>query len=299
MTMNITSHGINSETLLKKVRNDIFHHSFAAIRFTLIELLIVIAIIAILMTMLLPALRRAKLIAQDAVCKGNLKQLYLAWSVYGSDFDDRMPDYDTVGNNRNYYNSGVLEDWGRHSSRKVMNYYLTEYCQIRTYWYVNCYVPKDPGAIVFCPFRENPLWAKKYYRMAGYTFYNIGIYDDSKGVGAPRYSKMAGSYQDTKYAFITDCAGATGGQLCHLASTVLGNTIFSDGQVIDLVKSEIDQYGGNLRGVRQRPDWGLVDTFWFYVDDVDVRCETTGTVSPPRWPGDPSGHRKRIFGYSN
>jgi prepilin-type processing-associated H-X9-DG protein/prepilin-type N-terminal cleavage/methylation domain-containing protein len=56
-------------------------------RFTLIELLIVIAIIGILASMLLPALNKAREVAKSIVCGNNLKSLGLCAFNYADDHD--------------------------------------------------------------------------------------------------------------------------------------------------------------------------------------------------------------------
>lgn len=59
--------------------------------FTLIELLIVIAIIGILASMLLPALKSARDNAKGLACLNNLKQLGNANLMYVNDCDDALP----------------------------------------------------------------------------------------------------------------------------------------------------------------------------------------------------------------
>lgn len=59
--------------------------------FTLLELLITIAVIAILAGLLLPALHRAKEKAQAAECLNHLKQLGVCVSFYSSDYSGFFP----------------------------------------------------------------------------------------------------------------------------------------------------------------------------------------------------------------
>ena len=65
--------------------------------FTLIELLVVISIIALLLSILLPALKVAKDKAKDIVCLNNLKQMGIAFKMYAQENNDLVPrgnDYD-------------------------------------------------------------------------------------------------------------------------------------------------------------------------------------------------------------
>ena len=60
--------------------------------FTLIELLVVIAIIAVLLAIIVPALRYARAQALDAECKSNLRQLAVILRTYMADSDGLFPD---------------------------------------------------------------------------------------------------------------------------------------------------------------------------------------------------------------
>ncbi|MCA9280096.1 MAG: DUF1559 domain-containing protein [Phycisphaeraceae bacterium] len=60
--------------------------------FTLVELLVSIAIIALLMGLLVPTLAHARDAARSAKCMSNQRQLMLGWHAYANDYHDRaMP----------------------------------------------------------------------------------------------------------------------------------------------------------------------------------------------------------------
>ena len=61
--------------------------------FTLIELLVVIAIIALLMSILMPSLQKVRKQAKHVVCRSNLKQWGLVWTMYLQDNNGKFPDY--------------------------------------------------------------------------------------------------------------------------------------------------------------------------------------------------------------
>src|SRR5678815_4746 len=81
--------------------------------FTLVELLIMVAIIGILAALLLPTLGKSKEQAHRTVCAGNLKQLSVAWLLYAEDNTDLLVNNhgvsETLARRQNWANN--VQDW--------------------------------------------------------------------------------------------------------------------------------------------------------------------------------------------
>ncbi|MDD4816612.1 MAG: prepilin-type N-terminal cleavage/methylation domain-containing protein [Victivallaceae bacterium] len=80
-------------------------------RFTLVELLVVIGIIGILSAMLMPALGRAKMVAQSTDCKSNIRQLVAGNLLYADTFHGYLAPYasDMMGANKHRWH-GTSEE---------------------------------------------------------------------------------------------------------------------------------------------------------------------------------------------
>lgn len=70
-------------------------------KFTLLELVVIIAIIGILMTLLLPSLQNSKDAAATAVCLSNEKQVYATAQVYAANNGSKLPALNGNDNNGN------------------------------------------------------------------------------------------------------------------------------------------------------------------------------------------------------
>ena len=108
--------------------------------FTLIELLVVISIIALLVSLLLPAISRARESAQHVICLSNQKHLALATLAYLENNDGVAPPGGTnnqswcdilmpwVGNNENAFNCPI-----RIFPKNALNYHVS-YCPNGHQW---------------------------------------------------------------------------------------------------------------------------------------------------------------------
>ena len=80
-----------------------------ATAFTLVELLVVIGIIAILIGILLPTLRKAHMAAQRAQCQSNVRQLFIGVSLYCDNNHDWYPTVAFWANGAGYVQ--YPDDW--------------------------------------------------------------------------------------------------------------------------------------------------------------------------------------------
>jgi len=124
--------------------------------FTLIELLVVISIIAVLIALLLPALRQARAVASDVACRSNLRQVGVAGYTYLSDSNGIPP-----------HNGGDLNG----TNQQQKGYYQYSGPDSKWYTQLNDYlgtaiepIAREPtsGTALHCPqFQANgvELWA--------------------------------------------------------------------------------------------------------------------------------------------
>ncbi len=132
--------------------------------FTLIELLVVIAIIALLLAIIMPALKAVKKQAQAVICKSNLKQWSLCYSLYAQDNDHFFPPF----------NGGTLDTTYMESLRA----YYDNLDKIRTCPSATKVFTGNPTTLQPLSFFGNTLGAWRIDPSAGW------LADDDWGIGS-------------------------------------------------------------------------------------------------------------------
>ena len=133
--------------------------------FTLVELLVVIGIIAILASLLLPALGKAREKAKQISCTGNLKQLSTVCLLYSTDFSGWMP--------KNYTDDSLGASYDGFNWPRIL--------------YINGYITKNIG-ILACPKATEYTYALKFEESPQLDYaWNYTTYGMNENYNAPLY----------------------------------------------------------------------------------------------------------------
>lgn len=161
-------------------------------KFTLLELLIVIAVIMILTGVLLPALVKARERGRRAACMGSLKQLCTATMVYVSDHDEAL--FLAVTNNYNLI-GGFVES--SEKTRGSLPFFFSKY--LGGGLLSNGNISRQPKGFI-CPSSERK--DRNYYR-SSYAYYLGSAIDYKMTLSlVMRYHKVALSkHRGTGYGY--------------------------------------------------------------------------------------------------
>ena len=237
--------------------------------FTLIEILVVIAVMAILAAILFPVFSRAREAGRRTGCASNLHQIGLAVTQYKNDNGNSMPFW-------NYTATGYT-----HSDSASNVYTTNNYTWIDAIW---SYAKN--GQIFTCPsypnagkkFDQNsPSWTDVNSTASSYLFQQIGLnyWDNGALVNGAAYVTLTNP-AETIYACgdstSADCAGSTWGMGQHVDMRHNGtaNFLFYDWHVKALMVSETSQGPYNQPNYigQDGNDYGSTGTTaWSYWDN--------------------------------
>jgi len=168
--------------------------------FTLVELLVIIAILSLLLCILTPSLQKARMLARSMLCMTQVRQINMATAVYCHDHNGFLPD------NRWVMPRGILEFYG-YSVDQTIPYYLDEgFWEIGgfTPWYFHCPDLSDAEA------NRGPYWGLTYgYNRQLYNLHTAAVPKPSETL----FFADAVGYIIWDYGSVGDCfTGRHGGE---------------------------------------------------------------------------------------
>lgn len=238
--------------------------------FTLVELLVVIGIIALLISILLPALNRARESAKSVVCMSNLRQIGLGMTMYIND---------NKGMYMPYLLPGAMGAWYHYlvNNQGEWPYNTTSYVQ--TYRIFDC--PADQHI----PFSLDPPSAgatwEEYVRYRGYISYGIslGLSNNYGKAGYPfevaKVTELAHPAETIVAADAFDPVYGNGqfyihpyflksayvGQLAPRHQNASCNVLWADGHVTNHVSPDKNA-PGSLYNQNALTDYSMGNSYW-------------------------------------
>ncbi len=241
-------------------------------RFTLVELLVVVAIIAVLASLLLPALVQAREMAMRVECKSRLRQFGIMLGFYVQDYDGYYPfmqvtstDYTLVDQGIGGYGASDSTDW---RDSRIKHFARLDYVNDRRM--LNC-----PSSKV----QHGSIMADGYIRRIGYFQVGVGTTNSTPRIlSDPTNSPFIADrvWMPFDQGFPSPAEGTSNYRWSHhTAGDPQGaNVVYADGHV---------EWLGDLRAMWWGPFKGYGTPYRSLIPPYSTACYTGNEDNQPGW----------------